>query len=78
MALAQEFEGDELEDARQRFFHEAETARRLQHQNIVTIFDAGEDHELAYIAMEFLKGQGIWWPHPALATCCHRTKWYPS
>lgn len=59
MALAQEFEGDELEDARQRFFREAETAGRLQHQNIVTIFDAGEDHELAYIAMEFLKGKDL-------------------
>ena len=57
MALSQEFEGDELDDARERFFREAETAGRLQHQNIVTIFDAGEEHDLAYIAMEFLKGQ---------------------
>ncbi|MBY0466818.1 MAG: CHASE2 domain-containing protein [Burkholderiales bacterium] len=59
MALAQEFEGEELDDARQRFFREAETAGRLQHQHIVTIFDAGEDHELAYIAMEFLKGKDL-------------------
>lgn len=59
MALSQEFEGDELTDARQRFFREAETAGRLQHQNIVTIFDAGEDQELAYIAMEFLKGKDL-------------------
>jgi serine/threonine-protein kinase len=59
MALAQEFEGDELNDARQRFFREAETAGRLQHQNIVTIFDAGEEHDLAYIAMEFLKGRDL-------------------
>ena len=59
MALAREFEGDELDDARQRFFREAETAGRLQHQHIVTIFDAGEDHELAYIAMEFLKGKDL-------------------
>lgn len=59
MALSQEFEGEELEDARERFFREAETAGRLQHQNIVTIFDAGEDHDLAYIAMEFLKGRDL-------------------
>jgi serine/threonine-protein kinase len=59
MALAQEFEGDELNDARERFFREAETAGRLQHQNIVTIFDAGEEHDLAYIAMEFLKGRDL-------------------
>jgi serine/threonine protein kinase/CHASE2 domain-containing sensor protein len=59
MALSQEFEGDELVDARERFFREAETAGRLQHQNIVTIFDAGEEHDLAYIAMEFLKGKDL-------------------
>ncbi len=59
MALSQEFSGDELIDARERFFREAETAGRLQHQNIVTIFDAGEEHDLAYIAMEFLKGKDL-------------------
>ncbi|MEO5672198.1 MAG: serine/threonine-protein kinase, partial [Ramlibacter sp.] len=59
MALSQEFEGEELADARERFFREAETAGRLQHQNIVTIFDAGEEHDLAYIAMEFLKGKDL-------------------
>ncbi|HEX9720395.1 MAG TPA: serine/threonine-protein kinase [Ramlibacter sp.] len=59
MALSEEFEGEELTDARERFFREAETAGRLQHQNIVTIFDAGEEHDLAYIAMEFLKGKDL-------------------
>ncbi len=59
MALSQEFAGDELVDARERFFREAETAGRLQHQNIVTIFDAGEEHDLAFIAMEFLKGKDL-------------------
>ena len=59
MALSQEFSGDELVDARERFFREAETAGRLQHQNIVTIFDAGEEHDLAFIAMEFLKGKDL-------------------
>jgi CHASE2 domain-containing sensor protein/predicted Ser/Thr protein kinase len=59
MALSQEFSGDDLTDARERFFREAETAGRLQHQNIVTIFDAGEEHDLAFIAMEFLKGSDL-------------------
>jgi serine/threonine-protein kinase len=59
MALAQEFEGDELADVKERFFREAETAGRLNHPNIVTIFDAGEEHDLAYIAMEFLKGRDL-------------------
>ncbi|MDX8376619.1 MAG: serine/threonine-protein kinase [Mariprofundales bacterium] len=56
MALAQEFEPNELEEVKLRFFREAETAGRLNHPNIVTMFDAGEEHDLAYIAMEFLDG----------------------
>jgi serine/threonine-protein kinase len=59
MALSQEFEEDELAEVKERFFREAETAGRLNHQNIVTIFDAGEEHDLAYIAMEFLKGKDL-------------------
>jgi len=59
MALSQEFEGDELVEVKERFFREAETAGRLNHANIVTMFDAGEEHDLAYIAMEFLKGKDL-------------------
>ncbi|MDQ7011343.1 MAG: serine/threonine-protein kinase [Mariprofundaceae bacterium] len=59
MALSQEFEADELEGVKERFFREAETAGRLNHPNIVTIFDAGEEHDLAYIAMEFLSGTDL-------------------
>ena len=59
MALASEFEADELEDVKKRFFREAETAGRLNHPHIVTIYDAGEEHDLAYIAMEFLKGADL-------------------
>jgi serine/threonine-protein kinase len=70
MALGDEFEGAELVEARERFFREAETAGRLQHQNIVTIFDAGEEHDLAYIAMEFLKGKD-------LVDCCKQGQLLP-
>lgn len=59
MALSQEFEADELEDVKARFFREAETAGRLNHPHIVTMYDAGEEHDLAYIAMEFLKGKDL-------------------
>ncbi|HKQ31271.1 MAG TPA: serine/threonine-protein kinase, partial [Burkholderiales bacterium] len=59
MALSQEFEPDELDEVKQRFFREAETAGRLHHPNIVTIYDAGEEHDLAYIAMEFLEGKDL-------------------
>ena len=59
MQLAQEFDPDELEDIKQRFLREAETAGRLNHQNIVTIYDVGEEQELAYIAMDYLKGHDL-------------------
>jgi serine/threonine-protein kinase len=49
----------ELAEARMRFFREAETAGRLNHPNIVTIYDVGEERGLAYIAMEYLKGRHL-------------------
>jgi eukaryotic-like serine/threonine-protein kinase len=57
--LASEFSDAELVEARTRFFREAETAGRLNHQNIVTIYDVGEERGLAYIAMEYLKGRHL-------------------
>lgn len=59
MSLGDEFEGEKLEDVKQRFFREAETAGRLNHPNIVTIYDVGEDQELSYIAMDYLKGSDL-------------------
>jgi serine/threonine-protein kinase len=59
MALASEFDADVLQEVKERFFSEAATAGRLNHPNIVTMYDAGEEHDLAYIAMEFLKGQDL-------------------
>ena len=59
LALFNEFDDNELAEVKTRFFREAETAGRLNHPNIVTIYDAGEDHDLAYIAMEFLKGEDL-------------------
>jgi serine/threonine-protein kinase len=54
--IEKEFEDDELREARLRFYREAESAGRLAHPNIITVFDAGEDKGLAYIAMEFVPG----------------------
>ena len=54
--IEKEFEDDELKEARLRFFREAESAGRLTHPNIITVFDAGEDKGLAYIAMEYVPG----------------------
>jgi serine/threonine-protein kinase len=51
-----EVEADELPDVKGRFFREAESAGKLSHPNIVTIYDAGEEQDLAYFAMEVLDG----------------------
>lgn len=59
MALSQEFEDGELDEVKERFFREAETAGRLTHPNIVTIYDVGEEHDLAYISMEYLEGHDL-------------------
>ena len=54
-----EFEEGELADIKERFFREAESAGLLNHPNIVSIYDAGEEHDLAYIAMEYLYGENL-------------------
>jgi serine/threonine-protein kinase len=59
ISLADEFDPDDVEQARARFFREAEMAGRLSHPHIVTIFDAGEDRGTAYIAMELLRGKHL-------------------
>lgn len=59
MALAREFSGDDLVDARSRFLREADMAGRLQHPDIVQILDAGETDGLAWIAMELIDGADL-------------------
>jgi serine/threonine-protein kinase len=48
------FEGDDL---RERFAREAKSAARLQHVNIVTIYDVGDHAGQPYIAMEYVRGE---------------------
>ena len=42
-----------------RFFREAEAAGRLSHPNIVSVFDAGEEDDLAFIAMDYVPGKAL-------------------
>src|SRR3954465_5919607 len=48
-----------LDEVRERFLREARSAGRLNHPNIVTIFDVGEDAGVGYIAMELLEGRSL-------------------
>jgi eukaryotic-like serine/threonine-protein kinase len=43
----------------QRFYREAQSAGGLQHPNIVTIYDMGEQDDVPYIAMELIEGESF-------------------
>ena len=49
----------EFPDLLQRFYQEAQSAGGLQHPNIVTIYDMGDEHGVPYIAMELLEGESL-------------------
>ena len=57
--LSDEANESDSGDLKSRFFREAEMAGRLAHPRIVTVYDAGEDRGIAYIAMEFLSGRTL-------------------
>jgi serine/threonine protein kinase len=63
---------------RERFNREARIAAALQHPNIVTVYDAGEENGLLYLAMQYIEGndlsavlrsQGRLRPYRALDVC---------
>lgn len=55
--MSADFAADE--SSRPRFYREARAAAKLQHRNIVTIFEFGEEDGTPYIVMEFLHGQDL-------------------
>ncbi len=55
----EDIDEDQLAEVKKRFFREAEAAGKLSHPNIVTIYDVGEDYDLAYMAMELLDGADL-------------------
>ena len=59
LALSENRDADGLAEAKVRFFHEAGTAQRLTHPDIVAVYAAGEDRDIAYIAMERLHGEDL-------------------
>lgn len=65
-----EVDADTVKAVKDRFFREAESAGKLTHPNIVTIYHVGEESDLAYIAMELLRGK-------TLETWCKKTNLLP-
>ncbi|HSC75176.1 MAG TPA: serine/threonine-protein kinase [Pseudomonadales bacterium] len=54
-----QFSASELPAVKERFFREAAAAGKLRHPNIVTIYDVGEESDLAYIAMDYVEGDSL-------------------
>ena len=54
--FSDEFQDTKIQEVKNRFFREAEIAGKLSHPSIVSIYDAGEDYDLTYLAMEYLEG----------------------
>ena len=50
---------EDAEQMRPRFYREARAAAKLQHPNIVTVFEFAEDGNTPYIVMEFLRGSSL-------------------
>lgn len=50
---------EEAADYEVRFRTEARSAARLQHPNIVSVYDSGRDQDIAYLVMEFVEGEDL-------------------
>jgi hypothetical protein len=50
---------EDIDQMRPRFYREARAAAKLQHPNIVTVFEFAEDGTTPYIVMEFLRGSSL-------------------
>jgi serine/threonine-protein kinase len=47
------------DEFRERFIRESQMAATLQHPNVITVYDAGEDENLLYLAMQFVAGTDL-------------------
>jgi len=54
-----ELDAEEAEEHSRRFLIEAKAAGRLNHKNIVGIYDYGEERGLSFIVMEFVQGKEL-------------------
>jgi len=55
-AMSDETDKDEL---MRRFVREAQAVGKLEHPNIVTIYDVGKEDDLTYIVMQYIEGESL-------------------
>ena len=57
LRLADKAEASEIDGLRERLMREAQSAGRLSHPGIVTVYDVDEDQGVTFIAMEYVEGK---------------------
>jgi serine/threonine protein kinase len=57
--LKSALDGDSAKEYSQRFAREAQAVARLNHPNIVQVFDFAEEGDVAYIVMELVRGREL-------------------
>ena len=57
--LKSHLDDDTAKDFAMRFVREAQAVARLNHPNIVQVYDFGEEGEMAYLVMEFIRGKEL-------------------
>jgi serine/threonine-protein kinase len=57
LKLADKADASEVDGLRERLMREAQSAGRLSHPGIVTVYDVDEDQGVAFIAMEYVEGK---------------------
>ena len=57
--LTRQMDAKEQKDVTMRFEREVHAVARLNHRNIVQVYDFGAENDLAYIVMEFVQGREL-------------------
>src|SRR6266704_2297477 len=57
--LISQLDEETAKDFSMRFVREAHAVARLNHPNIVQVYDFGEEGDIAYLVMEFIKGKEL-------------------
>src|SRR5919201_1541437 len=57
--LKSHLDADTAKEYSLRFVREAQAVARLNHPNIVQVYDFGEEGDIAYLVMEFIKGKEL-------------------
>ena len=52
-------DGSEKEEMMRRFIREAQAVGKLEHSNIITIYNVGREGDSTYIVMQYIEGKSL-------------------